>query len=338
MRESNVRHAVGIDVGGTTFAAGLFTADGQADFAKVALATSAEMVANDSWDTPTTDAHQVVAALIDGIHQILAVAKTDISQLSGITVAVPGNVDRSTGLIIECPNLPIIDGVNIVDAFQEAIGDYPVFVANDAYCATLGELRYGAGRDVENLLMLTLGTGIGGGIALDNQVCRGPRNMMGEIGHMIIVPDGPRCGCGNIGCFEAVAGKQAIIDLARRQLQYARQSLIDQLCGGDPEKITPQVVAEAARRGDEVAVEVMNKIGYYIGLALCNGIIMCDPDVIVLGGGIAAAGEVLFAPVRRTVHYRSPYSGFDVNNIVPAQLGNQAGIYGAAALVWENLG
>ena len=324
MRESNVRHAVGIDVGGTTFAAGLFTADGQ-------------MVANDSWDTPTTDAHQVVAALIDGIHQILAVANTDISQLSGITVAVPGNVDRSTGLIIECPNLAIIDGVNIVDAFQEAIGDYPVFVANDAYCATLGELRYGAGGDVENLLMLTLGTGIGGGIALDNQVCRGPRNMMGEIGHMIIVPDGPRCGCGNIGCFEAVAGKQAIIDLARRQLQYARQSLIDQLCGGDPEKITPQVVAEAARQGDEVAVEVMNKIGYYIGLALCNGIIMCDPDLIILGGGIAAAGEVLFAPVRRTVRYRSPYSGFDVSKIVPAQLGNKAGIYGAAALVWENL-
>ena len=317
--------ALGLDVGGTTFTGGGFTSLG-------------ELLADGSWDTPAeARPGAVVAALAGGVHQVLAAAAADISQVAGLAVGMPGNVDRTTGLVRDCPNLPVVNGLNMAEALQEQLGQLPVLVANDAYCATLGELRYGAGREVENLLMLTLGTGIGGGIALHNQVVRGPRQMMGEIGHMIIVPDGPRCGCGNIGCFEAVAGKQAIIDLARRQLQYGRVSLIDELTDGDPERITPQLVAEVARQGDEVAGEVIRQIGYYIGLALCNGIIMCDPDLIILGGGIAAAGEVLFEAVRHTVRYRSPYTGFDVSQIVPAELGNKAGIYGAAALVWDNL-
>jgi len=313
-------------VGGTTFAAGEFTAAG-------------ELIAASSWDTPPSiDASVVVEALVNGIQEILATTEVYIAQLAGLTVAVPGGVDTATGSIKVLPNLQVLNDFRIVEALRDKLGDCPIFLANDAYCATLGELRYGAGQQVENLLMLTLGTGIGGGIALNNQVIRGPRQIMGEIGHMIIVPDGgPKCGCGNTGCFEAVAGKQAIIDRARRKLQYGRESLIDELTGGDPDQITPQIIAEAARQGDEVASEVMNEIGYYIGLALCNAIVMCDPDLIILGGGIAAAGEVLFQPVRSTVKYRSPYTGFDVSNIVPAKLGNKAGIYGAAALVWDSL-
>ncbi len=323
-QEAACQLSIGLDVGGTTFAGGVFAAG--------------ELLADGSWSTPADkNAPAVVKALADSVHQLLTRANADISEVRGLAVGMPGNVDRATGLVKDCPNLPVVNGLNMAEALQNRLGQLSVFVANDAYCATLGELRYGAGREVENLLMLTLGTGIGGGIALNNQVLRGPRQMMGEIGHMIIVPDGPKCGCGNIGCFEAVAGKQAIVDLARRYLQYGRESRIDDLTGGDPAEITPQVVAQAARQGDEVASAVMNQVGYYIGLALCNAIVMCDPDIIVLGGGIAAAGEVLFAPVRQTVKYRSPYTGFDVNNIVPAALGNKAGIYGAAAVVEEGL-
>lgn len=325
VQPSTPQLAVGVDVGGTTCAAGVFTRTG-------------ELLADDAWNTPLdADAAAVVEAVVNGVRQLVAATEADIAQIAGLTVAVPGNVDSTTGLIKNLPNLQVLNDLNIVEALQNKLGNRPILLANDAYCATLGELRYGAGRHVENLLLLTLGTGIGGGIALNNQVMRGPRQMMGEIGHMIILPDGPKCGCGNTGCFEAVAGKQAIIDLTRRKLQDGRESLIDELIGGDPDQITPRIVAQAARQGDEVAIEVMNQIGYYIGLALCNAIVMCDPDLIVLGGGIAAAGEVLFNPVRRTVKQRSPYTEFDVSNIVPAQLGNKAGIYGAAALVWDSL-
>jgi glucokinase len=161
---------------------------------------------------------------------------------------------------------------------------------------------------------------------------------MGEVGHLIIQPNGPKCGCGNRGCFEAVAAKEAIIDLAVRALQAGKHSIIMDLVDGDVRRITPEIISKAAAGNDRVAIEVYEKIGNFIGIALCNCIVLCDPDRIVLGGGIAAAGEALFGSVRRTVAARSLISGFDVTQIVPAQLGNDAGVLGAAALVWEHNG
>ncbi len=197
----------------------------------------------------------------------------------------------------------------------------------------------GAGRAVDNLVLLTLGTGIGGAVAMNNRVIRGPRRILGEIGHMVVNPYSERrCGCGNFGCFETEAGKQAIIDKAVQALQAGRESLIAELAGNDPQRVTPEIIAQAARAGDEVAVEVYRCVGNWIGMAICSIIVLCDPDLVILGGGIAAAGEVLFEPVRRTVAQRSRAWGFDPANIVPAQLGNDAGIYGAAILVWEQSG
>ncbi len=313
--------ALGIDVGGTTFAVGAYDRDGNEK-------------AWQSFNTPAVDKPEPI------IDELAAKAKHVAEQVggevAGLGIGIPGPVVPEEGFIKQCPNLHALDGVFIVRELNQRLG-WPVFLANDAFCATLAELRYGAGRDVENMLMLTLGTGIGGGVAIGNRVLRGPRQIMGEIGHMILVPDGPKCGCGNHGCFEALAGRDGIVDLAQRLIQSGRPSLIMELAGGDQSKIDPKIVADAARQGDEVAREVMERIGFYIGWAICNAIVLCDPDLVVIGGGIAAAGEVLFDPIRRTVAARSLISGFDAGRIVPAELGNKAGAIGAAALVWENL-
>lgn len=311
--------ALGIDLGGTTFGIGLVTDGGR-------------LVASASRPTPAESAAEIYAALAEAGHALLA--EQGDPPLAGVGIGVPGKVNPETGAVLRCPNLAALDGSNAAEALRQAFG-VPAYVANDAFCATLAELRYGAGREVENLLMLTLGTGIGGGVALNNRVMRGPRQLMGEIGHMTIVPRGRRCGCGSFGCLEAMAAKQAMIDMAVERLQTGRPSLIDELTGGNDEAITPAIIAQAAQRGDRVAQRVVDQTGRYIGLAICSAILLVDPDLVLIGGGIAATGELLFEAIRRTVRHVGVYAQFDVTKILPAALGNDAGIYGAAALVWE---
>lgn len=324
---SSQRHtpiAVGVDLGGTTFAVGLVTREG-------------ELLARQEFPTPRSDAEpaalHAAAAAVGGLLEQEAVK---LDRVVGLGMGIPGPVDPEAGLIRQCPNLHELDGVSVIEVLSQALG-LPVHIGNDAYCATLAELRYGAGRDVANLVMLTLGTGVGGGIALDNKVRRGPRQIMGEVGHLIIEPDGPRCGCGNHGCLEALVGRDGMVQAAVRLLEQGRTSSLAERAGARRESLSPRVISEAAQAGDELALEVMQRTGYYVGLALCDCIVLCDPDLILIGGGIAAAGELLFEPIRHTVRERSPISGFEVTRIVPAQLGNDAGMYGAAALAWEAL-
>ncbi len=322
----NATVAIGIDLGGTTFAVGALDCDGK-------------LLACNSYDTPASDqASDICDAIADAIRATVRAAGARLSQVAGFGIGIPGRADPPAGAIVVCPNLHALDGVRIVAELKRRIPSIRRgFVANDAEAAALAELRYGAAREVENLLLLTLGTGIGGGIAMDNRVIRGPRYIIGEVSHMVLDPSSKRrCGCGNFGCFETLAGKQAIIDMALHGLQEGRCSLIAELAGNDPSKVTPELIAEAARAGDELALEVYGRAGNWIGIAICSMIVLCDPDLVVLGGGIAAAGDILFEPVRRTVAQRSRISGFDPANIVPAELGNDAGVYGAAALVWEH--
>jgi glucokinase len=311
--------AIGIDLGGTTFEVGLLTAAG-------------ELLDSASHRTPRQSAAAVLDAIEAAGRDLLA--NHPDRGLAGVGIGVPGHVVPETGEILNCPNLQVMNGVNAGQRLSAAFG-CPAHVANDAFCATLAELRCGAGRGVQNLLLLTLGTGVGGGVALDGKVRRGPRQLMGEIGHMTIVPGGRRCGCGSFGCLEAMAAKQAMIDNATERLQTGRPSLIDELTGGDDSAITPRIIAQAAQQGDRVAGRVIDQTGHYVGLAICNAILLVDPDLVLIGGGIAATGEILFEAIRRTVKHVGVYAQFDVSKILPAALGNEAGVYGAAALVWE---
>ena len=322
--------AIGVDLGGTTFSVGLVTPDG-------------EIIARESYDTPRSeDEPLALAAVASAVGGIMEQETVKPGELLGIGIGIPGPVDPESGVIRRAPNLPELDGVNAVEIVSGELdfGDedsLPIIIANDAFCATLAELRWGAGREVENLVMFTLGTGVGGGIALDNRVRRGPRQIMGEVGHIIVDPHGRRCGCGNHGCLEAMAGRDGMVNAAVRMLEEGMPSVLAERGGPTHDGLSPRIISEAAHEGDEVALRVMNASGHYIGIALCSCIVLVDPDLILLGGGIAAAGDVLFEPIRRTVRHRSLISGFDVDRIVAAELGNVAGTYGAGALIIDEL-
>lgn len=322
--------AVGVDLGGTTFAVGILTPEG-------------ELLEHQSYDTPRSrDEPMALSAVTAAVGGIMEQATVKPDQILGVGVGIPGPVDPEAGVIKQAPNMPELNGVNAVEVIRESLdfGDdtkIPVRIQNDAFCHTLAELRYGAGRNVENLVMFTLGTGVGGGIALDNTVRRGPRQIMGEVGHIVVEPEARRCGCGNHGCLEALVGRDGMVDQALRLLEHGRSSVLAERGGRKHKRLSPKLIAEAAHDGDAVAIEVMNTCGHYIGVALCSCIVLADPDLIVLGGGIANAGDVLFEPIRRTVHHRSMISGFDTEKIVPSELGGDAGMMGAAALIIDEM-
>jgi len=315
--------ALGIDLGGTTFSVGVLDREGR-------------LLAETSHQTPQSSSPDEVLEELGRAAQRLARDTAPERGLAGLGIGIPGPVDPHTGLIKQCPNLHVLDGVNAARVLQRVTG-LQVVIANDAYSATLAELRHGAGRGCRYMALLTLGTGVGGGIAIENRVLRGPRQILGEVGHLIIQPGGPKCGCGNHGCLEALTGRQAIVDLAVRKLQEGRPSRLGDIVGAEHEQIDPRLIADQARDGDALCAEVMEEVGHYLGLAVCNIIVLCDPDKVILGGGIAAAGEVLFGSIRRTVRHAGRISRFDPANIVPAELGNRAGMVGAASLVWEHL-
>jgi glucokinase len=317
--------ALAVDLGGTTYGLGLLNLQGQ-------------LVAQGSRPTPRDCTGGLLLADLARAAVELAEREAPGAAPLGLGVGIPGPVDPTTGVIKLCPNLHCLDGVNAVEHLSREAG-IPAHIGNDAYCATLAELRYGAGRDCHNMAMLTLGTGVGGGIALDNKVVRGPRQILGEVGHIIVMPeDGPLCGCGNRGCLEALVGRQAIVDAAVACLEAGETSALRREGFPGHAHVTPRLIADLARDGDRLCGEIMDRVGYYVGLAICDIIVLSDPDLVVLGGGIAGAGEVLFAPIRATVAARSRISGFDPARIVPAELGNLAGVYGAGALVWEHAG
>lgn len=311
--------AVGIDVGGTNCTTCAIDRDGT-------------MLGALSHPTPQTDdGEALLSALADTAQQLIT--RLELRSVAGIGIGVPGTVSADERQACDCPNLRALDGTRPPDYLQDRLG-VPAWMQNDAYCATLAELRYGAGRPYDNLVMLTLGTGVGGGIALGNRVHRGPRQVMGEVGHIILDPNGPSCNCGTEGCVEAYVGKDALVHRAISRVPAYPDSA---LCGyvDEEDQVSPKLIAELAAQGDELCCSVMDDAGFYIGLTLCNIIVVCDPDVVLIGGGIAGAGELLFGPIRQTVKRRTPISGFDPANIIPCGLGSEAGAIGAGALVWE---
>jgi len=322
---TNGKYALGLDLGGTTMAAAVVSPSGEI-VGEVAHG-----------DTPAAEGFKAVAeAIVDTLRRAWESSGLAKEELMGLGMAVPGQLRSREGVVLFSPNFGWRN-VNLVEPIEAALG-LKAFIFNDVNTATLGELWFGAGRKVENMVMITLGTGIGGGVAMEGRVLCGPREAIGEIGHIVLEPDGPRCNCGNHGCFEALAGRDAIVDRAVRKLQAGRKSSILDLVEGDLAQITPKVLAEAAKAGDEVALETWRETGKYIALALIAAINLTDPDLIVIGGGIASAGEVLFEPIRYTLKVRSRMIPFPPEKVVPAELGNLAGVYGGAVLCFQAAG
>lgn len=222
-----------------------------------------------------------------------------------------------------------------IKRYLEKAFHLPVLVENDVNAMALGEKVWGRGKRVNNLVCLTIGTGIGGGVIINNQIYRGAHFYAGEIGHLMVEPNGPKCKCGSRGCLEALAAAPAIVRRTRVALKEStKPSRLREMVQNYGDQLNPQIIYMAAKRGDRLAREIVQKTAYYIGIALKQVINLLDPEMIIIGGGVALAGETLFKPIRSFVSKHSIPSPLRQFKIMPAQLKERAGVLGSAALVF----
>ena len=315
---------LGIDLGGTTFTMGSLDESG----------TLSHIIERKTQQHEGPD--RLLARLAEAAQEVREAAQSGGAPISALGIGVPGPVKHREGVCVYAPNLEGWLNLSVTAPLRERLG-IPAFILNDANAATLGEARFGAGRGARSLLMLTLGTGIGSGLILDHQLYLGATERGAEVGHTTVDFDSKRGTAGNIGTLESVCGRDAIVWRALRQLGNGRPSILQDVCGGDLTTLTPKLVAEAAAAGDETARRVWEETAVYLAVGIINVVFTVDVERVVIGGGIAQAGAVLFDPLRRAVTARTSRLTFDVSEIVPAQLGPEAGLIGAAQWARENL-
>jgi glucokinase len=262
--------------------------------------------------------------------------KVEKAEVCGIGLAVPGGHKSEEGICLYSPNFAEPFPAPILEPIEKATG-LAAYMLNDVNTAALGEHRFGAGRGYDYMVMITLGTGIGGGAVIDGELRIGPTEGFAEVGHMIVDPEGPECGCGNHGCWEALAARDAIIERAVFELQQGEPSLLVDLSKGDIGNITPSLITEAAEKGDELALEVLEETAYWIGIGCVNLITLYNPQVLVIGGGIAGALPIMEPVIQQVVDTRSRMVPAGTCKIVPSALGDDAGIIGGAVLVLRRL-
>jgi glucokinase len=280
-------------------------------------------------------------ALAASVQTVVADLRTQLDaagrgELEAVGVGMAGLVDRA-GVLHLAPNLPGVVRFDLAGAVEPSIG-LPVVVGNDANCATVGEHRVGAGIGAGDLVLVTLGTGIGGGLIVGGELQRGAAGFAGEPGHMVVDPNGPRCPCGRRGCWERYASGSGLVRLAREAAAAGRADGIVALAGGDPEDVRGEHVTRAASDGDPGALEVLRELAWWIALGVSNLVNLLDPEVVVVGGGLAEAGELLLAPTRAA--YATLVLGYDHRppvRIVAAELGADAGAIGAGLLALDTL-
>ncbi len=254
-----------------------------------------------------------------------------------VGVGAAGMVDTAEGVLRFAPNLAWRN-LAIAARMREALG-LPCQVDNDGSMAAYGEYRFGAGRGYRHLLLVTVGTGIGGGIVSDGRLFRGANGFAAEIGHIIVEPGGPLCGCGNRGCWEQVAAGKAIDRMGREEAREQEHSILRRLAGGDLDNVTGRLVTDAALQGDDVARHILAEVGRRLGEGIAGIVNILDPQIVVVGGGAIVAGELLLEPARAAS--RDAVEGLEYRPRVPivaAQLANDAGAVGAATLALEELG
>ena len=310
-------YAIGVDIGGTKIAAGVVDGEGQ-------------ILAKTRRDTATSDSSSVDRGVIEACLEL-----SDNFEISAIGLVAPGFVSSDQRTVMFTPNLPWRDHP-LRDNVASALGlDVPIVVENDANAAAWAEFRFGTGRDVEDMVLLTIGTGLGCGVVVDGRLLRGAWGIAAEAGHLRVVPNGHQCGCGLRGCWEQYASGNALVRNARAAMEVRRSeaaALLD-LCGGDTAMLQGPAVTQAAQAGDPLAVELLAELGTWIGEGAAAVGTVIDPALVVIGGGVAAAGDLLLAPAR--AGFLTQLSGRGhrpVASIELASMGNDAGLVGAADL------
>ncbi|MEV1287895.1 ROK family glucokinase [Micromonospora sp. NPDC049679] len=307
---------IGVDIGGTKVAGGVVDADGN-------------VLARTRRDTPADDVAKTRDVIVDVVADLAAAHPVE-----AVGIGAAGWIDADRSTVLFAPNIAWRD--EPLRDYVSAAVNLPVIVENDANVAAWGEFRYGAARHADDsMIMFTVGTGIGGGIVLGGELVRGAHGIAAELGHMLAVPEGHLCGCGRHGCIEQYASGHALVRFARagaRQEPDRAVGLLE-LAGGDAELITGPMVTAAAQAGDPVSRQAFAQIGHWLGIGLADMVQILDPEILVLGGGVVEAGDLLLGPTRRSyVDALAQRGKLPVAEVRPAELGNTAGTVGAADL------
>lgn len=303
-------NAIGIDVGGTKIAAGVVTPEGK--------------ILREVRYPSAGSTEQLLSNIA---RSIMEVGKDH--EVGGACLAVPGNILATENKVIFSPNLHTIEGIDLKKEMESRAG-VPVTVENDANAAGWGEFHFGAGSEVDHLVFITLGTGIGGAVITRGQLLRGAQGAGGELGHMTLQATGPRCSCGNRGCLEIMASGTAIRRRAREVAAKNPDSALGEIAA--ERELLGEDVTALAEKGDEVAVSVLEDAGVWLGIGLANFTNAFNPEVIAVGGGVMEAGELILGPARREIHLRARPPARDLVKLKTATLGADSGVLGAAAL------
>ncbi|MGD2068297.1 MAG: ROK family protein [Gemmatimonadota bacterium] len=317
------RWIVGVDIGGTNVVVGMIPFEGGPAESLRSFHTLADRGAGDV-------VARVAKAVGECVDETLAREGAPPSSVVGMGVGSPGPLSRETGVVINTPNLGWKD-FPLRDLLVEATG-LDATLDNDANCATFGEWWLGAGRDVDSLIGVTLGTGIGGGIVVDGNLLHGASDAAGEIGHMTIDFTGRRCKCGNYGCLEAYCSGPNIAARAVEGIESGVETILTRLVDGDLSKITAATVYEGVVLEDAWAEEVMSETAKILGVGLANLINILNPSAVVIAGGVTRAGDHLFVPLRKEIRRRAFRSAEEACQILPAALPETAGVVGAAGV------
>src|SRR5215831_16711393 len=284
------QYIIGVDLGGTNIVVGAMSADGKQHYAMRSIPTSAESGAE-------AVADRIVGLIEDVINATMAETGASRDDFIGVGIGAPGPLDREKGIVIVAPNLGWRN-FPLRDRIAERLNP-PATLDNEANCATVGEWWQGAAQGANNVIGMTIGTGIGGGLILDGKLFHGASDVAGEIGHTTIDLNGRHCKCGNYGCLEAYASGPAIAVRAREVLvREETASLLPSIVGGKLESITAETVYKAAQQGDAVASEIVRDTARYLGAGIANLLNILNVDVVVVAGGVTQAGDALFTPLR----------------------------------------
>ena len=307
------KYVIGVDLGGTKISTAISTIEGNI-LANVVLPTKAE-----------EGEAAVLGRIVQSIDEVIVGSSTSIDEIEAIGIGSPGPLDAKKGIIITTPNLPF-KNYNLVQPLKEKY-NIPVYLDNDANAAAIGEYMFGAGKGKNSIVYFTVSTGVGGGAVLYGKVYRGHTSNALEIGHTTVDPNGPRCNCGNLGCLEAMSSGTAIAKKGKEAVSTNVETSLKK-----HDTVTSYEVFKEAEAGDEVAKDIIDNALTYLGIGVANAIATFDPEMIIIGGGVSKAGDIVFDTVKKVVNKRCFKSMAESCEIVPAGLGSDAGVVGAVAL------
>lgn len=315
--------ALAVDLGATKILAALVRLDGT-------------IVARRRLATPQTGPRAAAEMVTACLRELAQTTGAEPARIGGVGLAAAGLCNPFTGVIAQSPNLAGWDDVPFGPWVQEGLG-MPVWLGNDANAAALGELHFGAGRGLSDFIYVTVSSGIGAGLIIGGKLYLGHSFSAGEVGHLVVEPAGPPCGCGSQGCLEALASGLALAAAAARRLRHGEPSLLNEMSGGDPSMVTAELIHQAARAGDGLARDLVRQAGDYLGIAFTDLVNLLNPQAVIVGGGLSKMGDLLLEPARAALRQRAYQLPARECAITVSGLGDDVGILGAAALVRERL-